>query len=259
MEVNIFLDNLKTDIYGKNFFLFKEIESTNKKMLEDLDDSKINKNLKEGTVYLALRQTKGIGSFGNDWKSDNVLGLWLTILLYSPFKKEPLTFVPAIALAKLLKEQYNISAKLKWPNDVLIKSKKVSGILCQVKQVKNSLDACALGIGINVLQEKKDFSKDIEDKATSIKMETSKSFEISEVFQLFMKYFENTYENKENIIEEWLKYSDMIGKKIKAKKDGEDLEVIVKGLTKEGYLQVENKGKTETWISRTSLDIDPSF
>ena len=78
MEVNIFTDNLKTKIYGKNTLLFESLESTNKKMIEDLNN-KIT--LEEGTVYIALKQTSGKGSYGNTWQSDNNLGLWFSILV----------------------------------------------------------------------------------------------------------------------------------------------------------------------------------
>lgn len=259
MEVNILSNNLKTNVYGKNILLFEEIESTNKEILKDLEDDKIRKNLTEGTVYIALRQTGGIGSFGNEWQSNNSLGLWFTILLYSPYKKEPISFIPAIALAKLLKEKYNIETDLKWPNDVLVKSKKISGILCQAKQLEKDKNVCAVGIGLNILQEKKDFTKEIRDKSTSMKIETSKDYNIEEVFKLFMKYFEDTYNSGEDIVEIWKKYTKMLGKKIKAKKDGKYIEALVKDITKEGYLKVEILGKSEIWMSRSSLDIDTYF
>ena len=66
MEVNILQNNwtedLKTKIYGRNLKLFEIIESTNKKMIEDLNNGF---NLQEGAVYIALKQTSGKGSYGN--------------------------------------------------------------------------------------------------------------------------------------------------------------------------------------------------
>ena len=99
------------------------------KLVGNLNNLNNNETLEEGTVYIALKQTSGKGSYGNSWASDNNLGLWFSVLLYSPFKKEVLTFLPCIALTKLLKEKYNISAHIKWPNDVLVGHKKISGTL----------------------------------------------------------------------------------------------------------------------------------
>ena len=62
MKVNIFTDNLNTKIYGQNTVLFESLESTNKKMIEDLNNGI---SLKEGSVYIALKQTPGKGSYEN--------------------------------------------------------------------------------------------------------------------------------------------------------------------------------------------------
>ena len=238
MEVNILQNNwtesLKTRIYGRNLKLFESIESTNKKMLEDLNN---NESLEEGTVYIALKQTAGKGSYGNYWASDNDLGLWLTVLLYYPFKKEVLTFLPCIALTKLLKEKYNINAHIKWPNDVLVGHKKISGTLIQITTI-NDKKACVIGTGINLYHNENDFDFEIRNKATSLFLETKIKVHLEDFF-------------KEN--------SEIIGKKIKAKKDGKEIEAFVKDITEEGYLKVKVNNKEEIWISRASLDIDTFY
>ena len=74
-----------------------------------------------------------------------------------------------------------------------------------------------------------------------------------------MKYFEDIYISDKSLIHYFYKYSKMIGKKIKAKKDNEYIEAIVIGVTEEGYLKVEVNDKIDIWISRASLDIDTSY
>lgn len=263
MEVNIlynaFEENLKTKIYGKNLKLFESIESTNKKMLEDLNNRDLNNNdLTEGTVYIALKQTAGKGSYGNSWQSDNDLGLWLSVLLYSPFKKDVLTFLPCIALTKLLKEKYNIKAHIKWPNDVLVHHKKISGTLIQITSI-NGKKSCIIGTGINLYYNENDFISDIKNKATSLFLETGIKVKLEEFFKEFIYYFEDIYLGEKNLIELFRENSEMIGKKIKAKKDGKEIEAIVKDITEEGYLKVEINDKEENWISRASLDIDAFY
>lgn len=272
MEVNIlynsFTENLKTKIYGKNLKLFESIESTNKKMLEDLNNIKDlndlnnNENLTEGTVYIALKQTAGKGSYENSWQSNNDLGLWLSVLLYSPFKKEILTFLPCIALTKLLKEKYNIKAHIKWPNDVLVNHKKISGTLIQITSIKDR-KVCIIGTGINLYHNESDFISDIKNKATSLFLETGIKVKIEEFYKEFIYYFEEIYFGEKKLTELFRENSEMIGKKIKAKKDGNEIYAIVKDITEEGYLKVEINNeiniKEETWISRASLDIDTFY
>ena len=259
MEVNIlqntWTENLKTKIYGRNLKLFESIESTNKKLIEDLNNGF---NLPEGTVYIALKQTSGKGSYGNSWQSDNDLGLWLSVLLYSPFKKEVLTFLPCIALTKLLRENYNIKAHIKWPNDVLVNHKKISGTLIQIIN-KNDKNACIMGTGINLYHNENDFSSDIINKATSLFLETGIKVKKEEFYKEFIYYFEEIYNGDKSLIELFKMHNQMIGKKIKAKKDKKEIEATIKDITEEGYLKVEVNGKEETWISRASLDIDTFY
>lgn len=255
MKVNIFTENLNTKIYGQNTVLFNSLESTNKKMIEDLNSSM---KLEEGSVYIALNQTAGKGSYGNQWHSDNDLGLWFSVLLYYPYRKDALSFLPGIALSKCLRDKYGIEAHVKWPNDVLVGNKKISGTLIQATSV-NGRNACIIGTGINLYHKSEDFSSDIRHKATSLYMESNIKTELSYFYKIFISYFEEVYTGKKSLPEYFIEYSNMIGKTVKAKKDNEYIDALVKGITEEGYLKVIVYGKEETWISRASLDIDTNY
>ena len=254
MKDNIFTENLSTKIYGQNTILFESLESTNKKMIDDLNNSK----LEEGTVYIALKQTAGKGSYGNKWQSDNNLGLWFSVLVYTPFKKEALSFLPGIALSKYLREKYDVDAHVKWPNDVLVKNKKISGTLIQVTPIENR-NACIIGTGVNLYQTKEDFPSEIQHKATSLYMETNIKPELSVFYKELITCFEEVYTSDKKLSEYFREYSNMIGRIIKAKKDNEEITALVKDITEEGYLIVEVNKKEETWISRASLDIDTNY
>ena len=259
MDVNIFTNTLKTKIFGKNTILFESIESTNTKMIEDLNNGA---NLEEGTVYIALRQTNGKGSFGNNWLSNNTLGLWCSILVYTPYKKEPLSFLPSVALTKLLREKYNIDAHSKWPNDVLVKTKKISGTLMQVIPTDNKdKKACIIGVGINLFHSKNDFDDEIKEKATSLFMETNQVITLEDFYKEFIEYFEKVYYSDESLVDLFKTNTKMIGKKIKAKNNNKEIIVSVKDITKDGYLVVisEDNNQEETWISRATLDIDTNY
>lgn len=255
MEVNIFLDNLKTSIYGKYTKVFDILESSNTKMITDLND---NINLPEGSVYIALKQTAGKGSYGNSWYSNNNLGLWFSVLLYSPYKKDVLSFLPGIALSKYLREKYNIDAHIKWPNDVLVGYKKISGTLIQSIQKDNKF-LSIVGIGVNLFHKVEDFESDIKDKATSLYIETNKKVMLEDFYKEFIKYFEDIYLSKDSLVDLFRVYGKMINKDIKAVKDGKSFKVTVLDITEDGYLIVNNDGIEEIWTSRSSLDIDTVY
>ena len=250
-----FLDNLETSVYGKCLHVFDEIKSTNTHALEVLEKTHID----EGTVFLALKQTDGQGSFGNKWESSKALGMFITIIAYEPYKQNPLSLVPAVALAKMLHEYYDIKAHLKWPNDVLVGDMKIAGILCQIKTAYNKKNACAIGIGLNIFQDKNDFSDDIKNMATSMKIISGKEYTLHEVYKNYMKCFEYVYNLETSIVSLWSKYSNMIGKNIKATKDGKRIEAYVNDITDDGYLEVVLDNKIEIWTSRANLDIDRFF
>lgn len=255
MKVNIFTENLNTKIYGQNTCLFESLESTNKKMIEDLNNGV---KLEEGSVYIALKQTAGKGSYGNKWQSNNDLGLWFSILVYSPYKKDALSFLPGIALSKCLREKYNVDAHVKWPNDVLVENRKISGTLIQVTPIENK-NACIIGTGVNLYHNKEDFDLSIRDKATSLYIESNKKVQLQSFYKDLIYYFEDIYTGNKKLSEYFKEYSKMIGRTIKALKDGIEIHANVKGITEEGYLIVEVNGKEETWISRASLDIDTNY
>lgn len=250
--------SLNTKIFGKKILYFDTLESTNKLALAELETNNEAQNSSEGFVYITKIQTHGQGSYGNSWQSDSSLGLWSSIVVYSPYKHNPLTFVPAIAIACMLKD-YGIESHLKWPNDVLVGNKKISGILCQAKQVEGSKFACVIGVGINVNHSIDNFSPELQNKAISMKMITGKEYNTLEIFKSYIEHFENVYLNSSNIIEEWKMRSKIIGSDITGKLNHESFEAKVLDITNDGYLKILRDGKIEILNSRTGFDIDTDY
>ena len=127
-----------------------EIDSTNEFIL-----SLKNSNFfKEGLVVSADFQQKGRGYLSNNWESEVKKNLLISILLepklqlISQFKINQLISMSILDLLK----SYSIEAKIKWPNDILVKKSKVAGILIQNIVVSNSITYSIAGIGININQ-----------------------------------------------------------------------------------------------------------
>jgi BirA family biotin operon repressor/biotin-[acetyl-CoA-carboxylase] ligase len=168
---------------------FEKLESTQKKAKE------IAKEAEPWTVVLAKEQTGGYGRKGNFWYSPRG-GLYFSVIL--PKTKiedlQILTILAAFCVAKILKEDFKLEPFIKLPNDVYVNSKKICGILTENivlgKEVKNSI----IGIGLNTNIEK--IPRDLENVATSIKIELKKEVENKE---LLKKILEELKEKLETI------------------------------------------------------------
>lgn len=170
----------------------------------------------ENAVFLAERQTEGRGRLGRTWESPKG-GLWLTLLLCNPplDLKEAflLTYLSAVATARAIKETFNLPAKVKWPNDVLLYGKKVAGILLEIKAEVDSLEYALIGIGINVnnpVSEKKFLLP-----AISIREILDKEVERLPLLEKLLLNFEILLSKKGEILELWKGLSETLGKEVK--------------------------------------------
>jgi BirA family biotin operon repressor/biotin-[acetyl-CoA-carboxylase] ligase len=195
------------------FYYFKTVSSTN-----DKAKSLVNEG-EDRIVVVADKQEKGRGRFGRKWSS-GLGGLYMTILLKEEnlLKVKYLTFMAAVAVAKTI-EKLGFSCGVKWPNDVLVSGKKICGILTETVTNKDN-NTAVIGIGVNVNQNK--FGKDIANKATSLKIESNKSYNIKNISKSIIKEFNDLYQyytkkNYTQIITIWKRYSCTLGEKIKAK------------------------------------------
>ena len=78
-----------------------------------------------------------------------------------------------IAIRSILIEKYNIKTELKWPNDILIKNKKVCGILSEAACDSDKIHYILTGVGINVNMSKTKINDDIKNDATSLLIESN--------------------------------------------------------------------------------------
>lgn len=162
-------------------------------------------NLPTGTAIYADFQSHGRGRVtGRKWIGTNDAedSLFFTTL----FKKGEIPFATTLfplfagfCLSECLEKHYAVKSKVKWPNDLLIEGKKISGILCETK---NSYISC--GMGINIAQ--KEFPGEIAEKATSLKIVLGKTVERKEILLYLLKAFKKNLKNPlwENLLEEKL-------------------------------------------------------
>ncbi len=128
-----------------------EVTSTNTVALEAA-----SQGAPEGLVITTDHQTAGRGKPGRKWLSPSGKNLLCSILLrppLSPAQAPMLTQVACRAVAKVLKEKYDIASEFKRPNDVMVGSKKICGILTEASSSPSKLETVVIGIGLNVNAE----------------------------------------------------------------------------------------------------------
>ena len=161
------------------FKYFEEIDSTN---LEAKREGEAG--APEFTVISAGTQTAGRGRSGHIWISPKKISVATSILLYpdgiSMEHLPRLTIIAGVAVAEAVEELYPLHTQIKWPNDVLIDSKKICGILTEMEAENGHAKQVVCGIGVNVHQKKEDFAPEIRDMATSLDIELEKQIDAND-------------------------------------------------------------------------------
>lgn len=237
---------LNTDFIGRNFLYAEEIDSTNSALLDKSNN--INTN---GSVFLAEMQTSGRGRKDRVWESSKEQNLTFSILITDKaLLKKCINFInfgAALAVSSAIENLYQIKTELKWPNDVLINSKKVSGILLESFSSGNTISKLVVGIGVNVNQSS--FPGEYNIPPTSLKFEAghevSRERLLSEILNLFEEVVLKIKENPQNILKDWKNRCRMIGDQVSVTEDGVVKYGIFDDLDEEGYLMLRTKDKTE--------------
>src|SRR5208283_2326 len=178
-----------TQTFGKKIFAFDILDSTNVKAKSlALDDAQ------EGAIVIAEEQTAGKGRLGRSWSSEKGKNLTFSVIArprISPQHLGILSLFAGVSVARALTTLTDKTIRCKWPNDVFLNNKKVCGILSESVASEKSITAVIIGIGINVNQKK--FSPDLQEKATSLALETGRDFHRWQVLAAILKEIENCY------------------------------------------------------------------
>lgn len=174
---------------SNNFIFYKKIDSTQNEIWRLIE----SKTIKNKTLIMADIQTNGKGTHGRIWHTDEEKNIAFSYYIETSCKSENLegiTIEIAQILVKIFKEFYGIKLDIKKPNDIMIKDKKVGGILTESKVSSEIVKFLVIGIGINT--EKMNFTDDIKNIATSIKKEFGIEVDRKKVITNFCEEFEKT-------------------------------------------------------------------
>ena len=188
-------------------YYLKEVSST-------MDVAKKLAKRGKEAIVIAETQTSGRGRLGRRWHSQKG-GIYFTIILrpkIGPAHAQIINLMAAVSVARAIRALFNLEAKLKWPNDVLIRGKKVCGILAEMEAEMDVIKFVNLGIGINANNPISLY----EEGATSIKEELGRDISRKELLMCVLNEIEKRRSllGKE-IISEWKALSSTINKKVR--------------------------------------------
>jgi BirA family biotin operon repressor/biotin-[acetyl-CoA-carboxylase] ligase len=189
---------------------FDEVDST-----MDIARNLARKQCPHFTVVIAGRQKKGRGRLKRNWLSSEG-GLYFTIVVrpkIPPVLSLRVNFAASMILAQTLRSMFNINAMVKWPNDVLVDGKKISGILSEMEAEIDRVSFISIGIGINVNNDPTTY----EPMATSLKKILGKEIPRIEVLKAFLHHFEDELNDAdfENVVSEWKKYTETLNRHVR--------------------------------------------
>jgi BirA family biotin operon repressor/biotin-[acetyl-CoA-carboxylase] ligase len=234
---------LKTNFIGQNIHYEESVESTQK-----IAHRLSNEDLPEGTVIIAEEQRSGKGRMNRTWHSPKFTGIWMSLILRPniPLTKAPqLTLLTAVAIVQAIEDETGLQPEIKWPNDILVSGKKVTGILTELQAEADRIHSIIIGMGINVNQRTEDFPTELKDKASSLYLEKGELVSRAGLIRSIFKHFEKLYllyleQGFSPIKLLWEGYAISIGKTLKARTLTNVIEGKALGITDDGVLKLED-------------------
>lgn len=193
-----------------------------------------------GTVVVAGEQTAGQGRLGRSWYSEPGAGLYFTEILrpkLCPASLPVVTLALGLAVAEGLEEVSGAACDLRWPNDVLIGPRKVSGILALLQD-----EVLLAGIGVNVNHTR--FPADLEAIATSLRIASGRVFDLDAVLAVLVERIDGWMEllleqGKEPVLRTFTQRSSYArGRRVTVEQEGGAVEGVTDGLDPQGFLYV---------------------
>lgn len=216
----------------------------------------INDGLAEhGSVILSENQTNGRGQRGSEWQSQKAKNI-LTSFIFKFESLDPeflfrINAFVSIALIDFL-DSYGIDAQIKWPNDIMVNSNKICGILVENKLAGNTLSNSIAGFGLNVNQIEFDRLKNV----TSMFLEKNQEFDLDTLWLSIISFFQKwevfitSKHRAENLHAMYQNNLFGLEEKRRFQVGSEVFEGIIKGVNMHGFLILQIGKETHYFQSK---------
>lgn len=242
----------KVKIVGRDIRVFQETTSTN-----DVIEKLARDGVKEGAVVFAESQTKGRGRLGRKWISPTNKGLWFSVLLRPDLRPQAatqLTVAAATALARAIRSQTSMSPEIKWPNDILLRGKKVAGILTELSAELDHVKYLILGIGVDVNLNASEFPAEVRKIATSLKIESGRTVNRADLAAAILDELDSDYARIisgqfESVADEWEEHCTTLGHNVSISIGDRSIQGRAESLDSDGALLLRTQhGRLERII-----------
>lgn len=233
------------------YLYLEEIDSTNKYAKDYIN------NIPDCTVVYTFKQTAGRGRLQRKWSYTGEDNIYASIVLKPSDNMKDiysnLTQLLCVVLTEVF-EEYDIYPKIKWPNDIRINGKKISGILAEGVGASDlegryKLKGLVLGFGVN-LNVQKEVLENIDQPATSLNIETGKFINkevfLQKVINKFCLYYNSFIEEGFLLIkEDYKKRAEFLNKNVSVKVFDKIIEGKAVDITDNGALKLIDKNNKE--------------
>ena len=226
-------------VIGRDIQVFEKTSSTN-----DVVDRLARDGVAEGVVVFAESQGKGRGRLGRPWLSPARKGLWFSVLLRPDLRPQAatqLTVAAAVSLARAIRAQTGLLPEIKWPNDILVRGRKVAGILTELNAELDQIKYLILGVGVDVNLGVNDFPLELRKTATSLKIELGQNLRRAELAAAILSELDADYARIARhqfpaIVEEWRQLCSTVGRNLTIRLGDRAISGCAESLDEDGAL-----------------------
>ena len=191
MTTDDILSGLQNQTIGRQIQIYDCVGSTNDLALQCGIDG-----AQEGTLILAESQTQGRGRHGRRWHAPPNSSILASVILRHRLRANQVglpNLIGAVAIATAINELTDLPTRIKWPNDVLIQGKKVSGVLTELEYDRHRQPFFVMGFGVNVNTTRTDLPEELRASATSLQIESNRKISRVVLLQAILHRLEENY------------------------------------------------------------------
>ena len=240
-------DELKTGIVSR--VVYKTECASTQLMAKELAD----KGAPEGVLVVAEKQTGGYGRLQRKWESPRG-GIWFSLLVrpqIEPERTPQITLIASLSISRAIDKLYGVKPAIKWPNDILIGSKKLCGILTEMSAEVGRTNWAVIGAGINANNV---LPASVKNIATSIALCAKTHIERTQLLREIINEFSKDYklfikEGFKPFRREYMGRLYYMDKPVRVSMRDHVIKGIARSIDTDGYLIIERNGKNEKIIS----------
>ncbi len=236
---------LRSSLLGAEIMSFRRAVSTN-----DIGLALAGQGCPEGTVIVADMQTGGRGRLGRSWVAPAGTGLLFSVVLRPELpvaQASALAFLGALAGAAALRALYALAVELKWPNDIMLGTRKLGGVLAEIVAESGVVRRAVVGVGINVNMSEDDFPPELRAEAVSVAQKLGSRVPRAPLLRRVLEEMDRRYDvvrrekSAKSLVHEWRATAPHTGRIVRVKHNGEEQEGTVAGFDDDGALLLRSQ------------------